>query len=176
MAIVTQFGEYLRRKYAPEDYARLAAELCPNLDPPPEEGLYPCDQEKKIAVAVSRRTGISPAEFLRLPVEDRVDWLQVALDTKEKKTRERRGKKSPGPSKLDVAITEVVRHPELTDAAIARQAGCSRSYLSRSKAYQKNADLARRALARQQRKAEYDKRSGTLHPIDETRPEDLLDC
>jgi len=71
MATIGQLSRIFRRRLAPENYARLAAELCPELDPPPEQGLYPDWQEKRIAAAVYKRTGISPVEFLRLPLEER---------------------------------------------------------------------------------------------------------
>jgi AraC-like DNA-binding protein len=61
--------------------------------------------------------------------------------------------------KVDVAVTLIVRNPDLDDAEIARQAGCSPSYLAKSKEYQRNAEMARRALVRQQKHAPYDART-----------------
>ena len=76
----------------------------------------------------------------------------------------KRGTKKTKTRKIDVAITLVVRTPELDDAEIARQARCTRSYLSRNKEYQRHADMARQAAARQQRTTVYDARSGQVHP------------
>jgi len=77
--------------------------------------------------------------------------------------------------KIDVAITLVARNPELDDAEIARRTGCDRSHLTRSKEYQRNAEMARRALARlpQKDRAQYYSRNGQNHPTT-TDPE--IDC
>jgi hypothetical protein len=77
----------------------------------------------------------------------------------------KRGTKITQSRKIDVAITLVVRNPELDDAEIARRTPCDPSYLSRSEEYQHNADMARKALVRQQRHAAYDARSGETHPL-----------
>jgi hypothetical protein len=63
--------------------------------------------------------------------------------------------------KIDIAITIIVREPDLVDAEVARRAGCSSSYLTKSKEYQRNADMARRALERVPGKdrAQYDVRT-----------------
>jgi hypothetical protein len=76
----------------------------------------------------------------------------------------KRGTKKTKTRKIDVAITLVVRNPELDDAEIARRARCDRSYLTKNKEYQRNADMARRAMVRQQNQAKYDARSGQAHP------------
>ena len=75
--------------------------------------------------------------------------------TKTAGTRGTQGKKT---RKIDVAIVNVVRNPELDDAEIARQTGCNRSLLTKSKEYQRNADIARRALVRAQKQVVYDSR------------------
>ena len=46
-----------------------------------------------------------------------------------------------GPGEIDAAITVIVREPSLTDAEVARRAGCDRSYLSRNKKHQQHACL-----------------------------------
>lgn len=172
--MATAIGDILRR-YWRHHLPRRVAEL--------EQKLLPVDPEEidllhadRVAAIVRQRTGLTPSEYSGLDAGAKVVWLEKALAGGDTKTGGRGRAKGSGPRKVVVAITEVVRHPELPDAEIARRAGCDRSYLSRSTEYQKNADMARRALARQQRHAEYDRRSGELHPVDETLPEDLLDC
>jgi hypothetical protein len=87
----------------------------------------------------------------------------------------KRGTKKTKTRKIDVAITLVVRNPELDDAEIARRAHCDRSYLTKNKDYQQNAAMARRAMARlpAQQRAEYDARSGQAHP---TTTDPKVDC
>ena len=91
--------------------------------------------------------------------------LQRVIIKPIKNGRIKRGTKTKKTRKVDVAITLVVRNPELDDAKIAKQAGCNRSYLSRSKEYQKNADLARRAMVRQQKQAGFDARTGNPYTV-----------
>jgi AraC-like DNA-binding protein len=81
-------------------------------------------------------------------------------------SRTKRGTKATKTRKIDVAITLVVRNPELDDAEIARRAKCSRSYLAKNKEYQNNATMARRAYARQQRHSAYNARTGETEAVD----------
>ena len=87
----------------------------------------------------------------------------------------KRGTKKTKNRKIDVAITLIVRNPELSDAAIAREAHCNRSYLTKSREYQNHANMARRAMARlpKSERAAYDARTRQVHPT-ATDPE--VDC
>ena len=79
----------------------------------------------------------------------------------------KRGTKGSKTRKIDVAITLILRQPELTDAQIAKQAKCSKSYLSKNKDYQKNKRLVQRANAAQLKHAKYNARTGEMEAVDD---------
>jgi len=85
---------------------------------------------------------------------------------KPAKTR-KRGTKAAKSRKIDVAITIKTREPWLSEADVAKRAHCDPSYLSRNEEYKKMAALAERALDRQRKAGEYDKRTGQHHAVDD---------
>lgn len=121
---------------------------------------------------------IKPEEWQRIEDEGRT-LLQQIKETHEgnglgeedqdgdKHGKRKRGTKKTKSRKIDVAITLVIRNPELDDAEIARRAHCDRSYLTRSREYQNHAEMARRAMVRQQKHSQYDARSRQVHPTAE---------
>jgi len=104
---------------------------------------------------------------VRLTIRGQAEASRLAIGGTPEAARggkTKRGTKASRTRKTDVAITIIVRNPELDDAAVARQAGCHPSLLTKSKEYQNNADMARRALGRalvhQQRQSGFDSRTG----------------
>jgi hypothetical protein len=85
----------------------------------------------------------------------------------KRESPQKRGTKSAKTRKIDVAITLIVRDPELPDAEIARRAKCTPGYLSKSTDYQRNASVARAALVRAQRSVTFNQRTCEHEALDD---------